>query len=335
MAAHAPIALFVHDNAERAGAALEALARCDQAAESALTVFSDGPSDPEDGEGVRRVRETVGKTAAFGSIEIVAHDHHHGRSRLLIDSVTRILAEHDRVIVVEDDLHVAPPFLRFLNDGLERYATDTRLASVCGFSYRLRNAAPEIYFLPGAHCWGWATWRRAWSQFVPDPASLVCELVRGDLIFEFDGGGAEPLTQALEECTMEDRTSWSLCWMATALVNRMLTLYPGRSMVDHLDYSHHRARVATVFESSLTDDPVELPDVPVEVSDAIVAEIRGSLVRWRNRLNWKFRLYSLVAAMLPQRIERSFYTALIRGKLSNRPDAPASAGQARSGTRLQ
>src|SRR3546814_16835656 len=79
-----------------------------------------------------------------------------------------MLEQHEAVIVIEDDLLLSPYFLKYMNDALYHYRDDQRVASIHGYSLPPDRPLPETYFLKGADCWGWATWRRAGGGFDPE-----------------------------------------------------------------------------------------------------------------------------------------------------------------------
>ena len=74
---------------------------------------------------------------------------------------------HDRVIALEDDTVPGRDFLRFMDWGLDTYAGDPEVFSVCGYQ---RTPAAEVghrnevirerWFTP----WGWGTWRDRWES---------------------------------------------------------------------------------------------------------------------------------------------------------------------------
>ena len=70
-----------------------------------------------------------------------------------------------RVIVIEDDLAVAPGFLEFMNRALDRYAEDDPVMQVCGFMFPVDrpDSLPESFFLRQTTSWGWATWASSLS----------------------------------------------------------------------------------------------------------------------------------------------------------------------------
>lgn len=313
----APITLFVHAKPDHATAALDALKQCELADQSYLTVFCDGPSGPDEQDGVDRVRAIARNTVGFKHLDVVEFATHKGRSQLICDGVSQIVGSHGRVIVVEDDLIVAPHFLQYINEGLDKYAAEESVVSICGYSYRSQSGLPETYFLPGAHSWGWATWRRGWEIFRSDADGLVKDITEQGLIYAFDSGGAEPLTQLLSESARNEELSWSLCWMASAILVDKLTLYPGRSLVAHCDYSAGAAAVAPVIKSSLSSEAVRVEPTIIEVNDDLMREVKASFLAWRGAKNAKVRMYALLSSLLPRRFEKKIYTSMISRKLRN------------------
>ena len=131
----APVALFVHRRPEHTRRALDSLRACHEARDSDLIVFADAAKTPEHTDGVRAVRELVAGITGFRSVEIVAREQNRGLAGSISDGVTRLCRDHGRVIVVEDDLVVAPQFLGFLNRGLNVYANTPNVYQISGYMF--------------------------------------------------------------------------------------------------------------------------------------------------------------------------------------------------------
>ena len=97
--------------------------------------------------------------------------------------------QYGKVVVLEDDLVTSPYFLKFMNDGLNIYEEEEKVISVHGYVYPIKGL-PEIFFLRGADCWGWATWKRGWDLFEKDGKKLLDELEKRKLTKLFDFNGA-------------------------------------------------------------------------------------------------------------------------------------------------
>lgn len=297
----APLAVFVHKRLTHTQRTLQALAANELAERADLIVFSDGAKSDGDPTLVAEVREFVRSVTGFRSVKVVERERNLGLAQSIISGVSEVLESHESVIVVEDDLVTSPYFLQYMNDALNRYCHDDRVASIHGYVYPVREKLPETFFLRGADCWGWATWRRAWKLFNPDGRSLLRELEERNLTFAFDFGGAYPYTQMLRDQIAGRNDSWAIRWYASTFLANALTLYPGRSLVQNIgvDGSGTHCGTSTSFETQTSEIPVDVTQVLVEDSltarSAIsqflsggspISPPQGKLTRIARRMGW-------------------------------------------------
>ena len=262
----APIALFVYKRADHARQTLAALQANTLAAESALYVFSDGPKGAVDEGRVAEVRNALEEIKGFKSVEVVRQALNLGLAGSIISGVTQICERHGCVIVVEDDLVTSPHFLRYMNEALVLYEDCAEVASIHGYVYPVKGALPETFFLRGADCWGWATWRRAWTLFNPDGKGLLAELERRNLTPEFDFNGSFAFTGMLRQQITGGNDSWAIRWYASAFLRDKLTLYPGRSLVRNigLDDSGTHCGQGEAYQVQLSEASVRVARQPLE-----------------------------------------------------------------------
>jgi hypothetical protein len=210
----------------------------------------------------------------FRNIRLFFRDGNLGLSKSIIIGVSEILTEFPRVIVLEDDLTVSPYFLRFMNQALDRYDEEPRVASICGYTFPIETMLPESYFIRGADCWGWATWRRGWEIFSSDGARLL-EKIRSGLSYDFDYRGAYPFTKVLEDQVTEKNDSWAIRWQAALFIQNKLTLYPGRSLVQNLGFDSSGAHCGTSsdFDVTLSESPIQLCEIPIEENEWVLRQI--------------------------------------------------------------
>ena len=282
----APIALFAYRRRDHLDATVRSLLRNPEAPQTALTIFCDGAKGETDADGVAQVRAYAATITGFASTQIVERPRNFGLAASIIDGVTATLARNDRVIVVEDDLLVSPHFLAYMNDGLERYANDEKVASIHAYIYPLHRPVPETFFLRGADCWGWATWARAWQHFRADGATLLKELKARRLTGAFDFDGAAAFTEMLENQIKGFNNSWAIRWHAATFLDGMLTLYPGRSLVRNIGNdgsgTHHAGGGKDAFSTALSDTPVAINRIPVEESTQGRVAVRDFFRRSRD-----------------------------------------------------
>lgn len=265
-ASHSPIALFVYARPAHTQRTLAMLAANRGAEESDVIVFADGSRGPDSDAGVAAVRAVVRAAKGFRSVVVHERPQNYGLARNIIDGVSQVLAEHETVIVVEDDMETSPGFLDYINGGLRYFAEDERVASIHGYVYAMEDELPEAFFIRGADCWGWGTWRRAWRMFEPDGAKLLAELKRRDLTRLFDFDGTYPYTEMLRRQIDGKVNSWAIRWYASAFLAGALTLYPRRSFVRNIgfDGSGVHSGSSNKYDVDLADTVIDFSLIPVE-----------------------------------------------------------------------
>jgi hypothetical protein len=261
----APIALFVYNRLEHTSLTVEAFKKNSLAIQSDLFIFSDAPKTDDQRKAVDEVREYICQIKGFKSVTVVERDVNFGLAKSIIDGVTKIVNEHGRIIVLEDDMVTSPHFLTYMNEALDKYADDDRVIGIHGYVYPLMQSLPEAFFLRGADCWGWATWQRGWKLFNPNGQYLLDELRKQKLVNEFNCNGAYSYSKMLEEQINGANDSWAVRWHASAFLAEKLTLYPGRSLVNNIgnDASGTHCGKSNAHDVVLSSTPIDLSFIEV------------------------------------------------------------------------
>lgn len=276
---NAPIALFVYARPDHARRTVEALLNNPEASSTDLIVFSDAARAPDQEEAVHWVREYVAGIEGFRSLTVHQRSENFGLAKSIIEGVGHVLSEHERVIVLEDDLETSPHFLRYMNEALDCFAEEERVISVHGWVYPVHKPLPEAFFLRGADCWGWATWRRGWALFNPDGQFLLDELKRRTLLKVFDFNGAYSYSAMLKGQINGSNDSWAVRWHASAFIANKLTLYPGRSLTNNIgnDSTGRHCGTTTTFNVELSATPIRLDSVVIKECKTVRKTIEDSL----------------------------------------------------------
>ncbi len=261
----APIALFVYHRPDHARRTIDALRNNEMAADSDLIVFSDGPKTDEDAVQVADVRALLANVTGFRSVNMVMRDRNLGLARSIISGVAETVATHGRVIVLEEDMVTARYFLRYMNKALDLYEHDEQVISIHGYVYPVKGTLPETFFLRGADCWGWATWKRGWDLFEPDGRKLLSELRERGVERDFDFDGTYGYTRMLSDQIAGRNDSWAVRWYASAFLRDKLTLYPGTSLVHNigLDCSGEHCRSTRTLDAELAARPLMPERIPI------------------------------------------------------------------------
>lgn len=261
----APIALFTYNRADHTRKAVESLLQNAEAKDSDLFIFSDGPKNEKAVRGVADNREYIHTVTGFKTVTIVEREKNWGLANSLIAGITDVINKYGRVIVVEDDLILSPYFLKFMNDGLEKYKDDDRVGTITGFVPPIEEKLPETFFLTYFQCWGWATWKRAWDLLETDARPLLKGLRFKRKKFDVGGGVCNYGNLYCQKVGLVD--SWYLRYYASLFLKGKLSLYPGRSVATNegLDGSgtHCGAELKRSFEAHNSQTPIKVNDVEV------------------------------------------------------------------------
>jgi hypothetical protein len=235
---NAPIVLFVFNRIDHTKKTIEALKKNILAIESELFIFSDGAKNEKDIEKVKNVRNYINTISGFKKITIITRKKNWGLARSIIDGVTQIVNQFGKVIVLEDDLVTSPFFLKYMNSALEIYKSNHSVISIHGYFFPIDNMknVPETFFIKGADCWGWGTWKRGWDLFESDGQKLLNKIKMKGLEKEANFNNSYNYTGMLKNQINGKINSWAIRWYMSALVNEKLTLYPKISFIRNIGH---------------------------------------------------------------------------------------------------
>lgn len=264
---YAPIAVFAFNRPEHLKKTIRSLIANPESAKSILYCFCDGPrigfQDEEKIDAIVKWISTI--EHSFERVELIKRPINFGLARSIIEGVTHVVEHHGEVIVLEDDMYLSPFFLKYMNDGLRYYEFEHRVCSLHGYSYPVEGPLPESFFLRGADCWGWATWKRGWKLFDADGKKLFNEIEAKGLTKQFNYNDTYSYTGMLKDQIEGKNNSWAIRWYASTFLADKLTLYPGKSLVHNfgLDSSGTHCETTDVYSVSVAQSPISV-SAPIE-----------------------------------------------------------------------
>ncbi len=273
----APIVLFVYKRLNHTKKVIESLQRNIHAKDSELYIYSDAAQNGNEIPLINEVRNYVKSIEGFKSVNIIERQENLGLSNSIISGVTEIVNKFGKVIVLEDDLFLSPFFLQYMNDALNYYEKENKVISIHGYCYPTKVKMPATFFLRGADCWGWATWKRGWDNFEPDTSKLINEIKKYKLEYAFDLNGTANNMRMLRKQLYGKIDSWAIRWHASAFLNDKLTLYPGISLVQNIgmDDEATHTKFTNVFDTKLSLEPIAISSIKVEENQAAVVAFRN------------------------------------------------------------
>ena len=233
---YAPIALFVYNRIAHTKEVLNSLKANDLTKKSTIYIFSDGPKNKNDINKIKLIRKYLKKINFFKKIIFKFRNNNLGLSKSLITGIDYVLNKEKKIIVLEDDTRVGKYFLNYMNDALNMYEKHNKVSSISGYVYPINTNQEknETFFIRGADCWGWGTWKRAWSTFEKDGEVLINKILKKKLSHDFNFSGSIDLVQMLQDQIDKKNDSWAVRWIASNYLQNKLILYPNKSLVQNI-----------------------------------------------------------------------------------------------------
>lgn len=280
----APILLFVYNRPLHVKRSIESLLANELAKDSELYIFSDAAKDETAQADVDEVRKIIHSIDGFKQIHFVEREKNWGLARNIIDGVTKLVNEYGRVIVLEDDLIVAPYFLKFMNDALETYQDEEKVGHIQACDFTKDPSLPDTFLIKWTGSWGWATWKRAWKHFNPNGQELLDELVKRNLTHRFDFNGKYGFTRMLRKQIEGKNNSWAIRWNASLFLADILSLNVGKSLIQNegFDGSGTNCGSGNLYDSNLWMKPLPVIKISPIVENE---EARKAFSRYYARTN--------------------------------------------------
>lgn len=280
----APVLLFTYNRLSHTQRCVEALLKNHLSSESELFIYSDAAKDIAQQKSVKEVRNFIHTIQGFKAITIIERDKNWGLAKNIIDGVTTQVNRYGKVIVLEDDLVVAPFFLQFMNEALEIYKDEPKIGHIQACDFTQDPSLPDTFLIKFTGSWGWATWDRAWKHFNSNGKELLQEMQKRQLTHAFDMNGKYGFTRMLRRQIEGKNNSWAIRWNASLFLKDILSLNVGRSLVQNegFDGSGTNCGGGGLYASNLYMQ--QLPVIPISpVEENLKA--RQAYIRYYARTN--------------------------------------------------
>ncbi len=224
-----PIGVFAYNRPRHLRTCLEAIRRSEAYAASQypLFIFCDAPKHAGH---AAAVEETQLVAKQWPAAQVIVREHNQGFHNIT-EGIAFLCKTYGRAIIIEDDVMIAPDFLPFLTQALDRYQEDSRVFMISGFMYfDAHPLRPETFFLPSSFIWGWGTWERAWQQFSWGSEGWEAFLQSKKNRREFDCLGTAPFSKMLRKAMQGECNTWDIQWMYAIARAQGLCLYPSQTL---------------------------------------------------------------------------------------------------------
>ncbi|ASC71445.1 hypothetical protein XM38_023970 [Halomicronema hongdechloris C2206] len=271
---HTPVALIIFNRPELTQKALEAIALVQP---PVLYVIADGPrtGHPSDAAACKQTRALVDQIPWDCQVIKIYADNNLGCRERVSSGLDWVFNHTETAIVLEDDCIADPTFFHFCEQLLERYRDDTRVMAISGDNFQ-RSRQPRTpysyYFSRYPHCWGWATWRRAW-QCYDNTMALWPNIRDGCWLYDLLESRFEVAywRRVFQKVYDNQINSWAFRWTFACWLHSGLAILPRVNLVSNIGFSsystHTRNRSSPFAALPVAAMPFPLKHPPFMIRD--------------------------------------------------------------------
>jgi hypothetical protein len=217
---------------------------------SRLFIIADGPraGHATDAHRCQETRAVVEQIDWPCEVSRLYADQNMGCKRRVSSGLDWVFEQTDRAIVLEDDCVPHADFFSYCDDLLERYASDERVWVITGNNFQdgqVRGDA-SYYFSKYNHCWGWATWSRAWQNYRVDiPFWLEWKQTPDWRRKTPDRIERKVWTDLLDRVQAGLIDTWDYQWTACVWFHGGLTATPNKNLVTNIGFGPDATHTVT------------------------------------------------------------------------------------------
>lgn len=303
---YAPIVIFVYNRPAVLAETLNALKTNKGIENHKIIFFCDGPKEgitEKELDKVQKVRLLAKEVSWSKETIINISNKNIGLADSIVNGITSVLEEYETVIVLEDDIKTSPWFLKYMSDALQIYRNEEKVISISGYNYPIedKNNTEETFFIRGADCWGWATWRRGWKLYEGNGQKLLDQLIANNEIRNFDFNDSYSYSKMLQKTILVNH-SWAVKWYASAYLKNCLTLYPKYSLVDNIGIEGTNSNIknSKLFGNGFYESPITIFSKNITESTVMKNMFSDHLRKYfsiRNRITLLFKEKGLIVGL--------------------------------------
>ncbi len=249
-----------------------------QAKPPKLLVIADGPRTDCPGEvdkceAARAIIERVD-----WDCEVIKNysDINLGCAKRVSSGLDWVFEQVEEAIILEDDCVPHPTFFPFCEELLEKYRYDTRVASISGQNVQLgrRRTNYSYYFSVYNHCWGWASWRRAWQHY-DFSMKLWAEIqTQGFLIDILKDPKAVRYWSNIFESVYDDPSgiTWDYQWTFACWMQSSLGIISNVSLISNIGFGSDSTHFGSDTKSAYKNILMETMEFPLKHPPFIVRD---------------------------------------------------------------
>ena len=209
-----------------------------------LLCIADGPrlNHPSDIEKCTETRKIIDQVDWDCQVLKNFSDVNLGLKKRVSSGLDWVFDTVDESIILEDDCLPGEDFFYYAQELLEKYRYDTRIMSISGnnFQFGRNQIIDSYYFSRYFHCWGWATWKRAWKYY-DIHMKLLPETLQNDYLNSIFSNSSKHIKyweDIFKRAYNDGIKTWDYQFLFSSWVQNGLHILPRVNLVSNLGFGN-------------------------------------------------------------------------------------------------
>lgn len=247
-----------------------------QARPKKLLIIADGPRFSEEVGKCEEARSIIDKVDWDCELLTNLSDINLGCKKRVSSGLDWAFGLVEEAIILEDDCLPTLSFFNFCQTLLEYYRFDERIMHISGDNFQFGESRTpySYYFSKYAHCWGWASWRRAWKYYDKDMKTWprLKELKILDTIYD-DPYEQRYWTDIFDRTHEGNIDTWAYQWIFACWIQSGLSILPNLNLVSNIGF--HGDATHTKGSSRFANMPTEAMKVPLRYPEFVIRDAKA------------------------------------------------------------
>lgn len=197
-------------------------------------------------------------------------------------------------IILEDDCIPSNSFFLFCEKMLIKFKKNENIYTISGSNFQQGKSIGDgdYYFSKYAHCWGWATWRRAWTCY-DDSMSFWKDLKNNNIWHDIHSSIFEKKywIKIFEKVKDKKIDSWAYVLLASIWNKRGMNIIPNKNLVLNIGFNENAT--TTVSSSKIDTDNIIFDEFSEKIKDPTFfdVDIEADNFVFHNHFNGKYNFW--------------------------------------------
>lgn len=314
----APVAIFVFNRLNNTKKTINKLKKNYLSDKTHIYIFSDAAkeNDKKNSKRVLKLRKYLKTIKGFKSVTVVEREKNFYIEKNLITGVNQLFSNFNKIIVLEDDVITSKKFLLYMNNCLNIYKNNKKVAQIAGWQCvsNLDKRSRTIFWKYLEIGGGWATWKDRWEKFkyYNSEEEALSDMTK-DEITSIQFHNTFPCLNTLKLSPIP----WDICWFISIIKNNQLTVNPSKSYTKNIGlyngshFSSNKFFYKSKFDTKINNNINMIFENCIEENQFATAKLE----EFFKEPNYKYTTFykTLRLILLPLRIVRKVLKKILKG----------------------